>query len=120
MFLQFKSGLATADGQLDISIDNLRFNIRVSMNYNQDPCRVTVTEITSEYGDFDFTLSQGNLLDKIFNELASPLIANYTELIVGYVKSKIDFIISEPLDDFDCEAYRPWVVKYLFVNKKVV
>lgn len=78
-----------------------------TMNYNQSPCKVSITKIVSEHGDIEIKLSKGNVLDKLFNKVAQPLISIYLQLIINYVESKLESVINEPLEHFNCEKYRP-------------
>lgn len=97
----------STDGKLDINIDGIKFNIRIDMNYNTNPCKAEVVRLNSTFGEVSFKLSESNVLESIINDAISGLINQFTRNLVNFIETKLRELINVPLNRFDCEHYRP-------------
>ncbi|KAJ8683842.1 hypothetical protein QAD02_019634 [Eretmocerus hayati] len=80
--------------RINVHIEKLQINLKISMNFNKKPCKVSLTSLNMGAGKISFKLDKTGLLDNILTGTINKLINKFTESLIYSVESKLKSVIT--------------------------
>lgn len=108
-FFQVKYGPVEVKGKLVADIDGLAIDCRLSVDYNQHPCKAQIERFKiSEFGKIKVTVHGLGALDDLTSQFMTWLTKNWHEKVGKIIESKGLKKLQAEVMKFDCERFRPF------------
>ncbi|XP_014238201.1 uncharacterized protein LOC106659934 [Trichogramma pretiosum] len=104
---KLRYGIIKVNGKLSADVEDAAITATASVDYNQKPCRVQLSDLrVSNVGKVKVKLTGLGPLNKLLSKLVSWITKKWTSEIVSLVEDKLRIIVAEHLNNFDCERFR--------------
>ncbi|XP_033211212.1 mite allergen Lep d 7-like isoform X2 [Belonocnema kinseyi] len=106
---KIKYGLIKVSGQMSADVNGIAINSKVSVDYNQQPCKAEIEYFRiSEFGKVKIRVTGLGPLNSLASSLVTWITKKLHTDIADLIETKVTDIMQTQVENFNCEKYRSY------------
>ena len=91
---------------MSAKIDGIAIDAKISVDYNQYPCKSTLEELKiSEFGKMKIKVTGFGPLNSLASTIMTWITTKWQAAIAKSIETRIKEVLNHQLEAFDCEKY---------------